>query len=111
MTMPDVLDASGTERELPVVEGHWLYTPVASAGQSYLVAVIPSFDARFEKAAEGWVVRDVSTGVFGHGETVADAVKDFLHAATEHLDVLERQSALSDGLSAQLKYLRERIRR
>lgn len=58
-----------------------------------------------------WYVRDTETGIFGHGETPSGALEDFYVAAAQHLDVLEREPALSGELSRQLEYLRARIQR
>jgi hypothetical protein len=41
------------------------------------------------------------TGVFGAGDTTADAARDFLAALHEHLDVLMRQERLGDELQRQ----------
>ena len=54
-----------------------------------------------------WTVRDVGTGIFGSGADPEAAHRDFERALREHLDVLERQDALSPELTAQLAYLRE----
>lgn len=56
-----------------------------------------------------WTVRDLHTGIFGAGDDVDTATDDFHLALREHLDVLERQPDLSEGLEAQLRYLRDRI--
>jgi hypothetical protein len=71
----------------------------------------PSFSIRFERGDGYWVVTDRPTGIFGQGEDVLAAVQDFQAAASEHLDVLERQAALSEELTWQLEYLRARVRR
>lgn len=56
-----------------------------------------------------WTVRDLETGIFGTGSERATALDDFEAALREHLDVLERQPALSEELQAQLRYLRIRL--
>lgn len=71
----------------------------------------PSFSIRFERGDGYWVVTDRPTGIFGQGEDVLAAVQDFQAAVSEHLDVLERQAALSEELAWQLEYLRARVRR
>ncbi len=55
-----------------------------------------------------YTVIDEPTGIFGAGESVVDAFRDFAAAMTEHRDVLERQEQLGPELAWQLKYLRER---
>jgi hypothetical protein len=54
-------------------------------------------------------VADQETGIYGAGASPSEALDDFLRAVKEHLDVLERQELLSDDLTAQLRYLRERV--
>ena len=62
-----------------------------------------------EREGQVWIVHDRVTGIHGAGETPSEALGDFQRAAIEHLDVLERQDALSEDLQAQLLYLRERV--
>jgi predicted RNase H-like HicB family nuclease len=70
------------------------------------------FAIEFRYAPEDyWIVRDTETGIFGHGDTPSDALADFHRAAAQHLDVLEREPALSEELTHQYEYLRDRIRR
>jgi hypothetical protein len=71
----------------------------------------PSFSTRFERGDGYWIVADRPTGIFGQGEDVLAAIQDFQAAVSEHLDVLERQAALSEELAWQLEYLRARVRR
>ena len=47
-------------------------------------------------------VVNAETGVFGAGDTAANAALDFLAALHEHLDVLMRQERLSNELQRQL---------
>lgn len=47
-------------------------------------------------------VVNAETGIFGAGDTTANAARDFLAALHEHLDVLTRQERLSDELQRQL---------
>ena len=56
-----------------------------------------------------WTVRDLETGIFGSGHDPQAALVDFEAALHEHLDVLERQPALTAELEAQLRYLRVRL--
>lgn len=70
------------------------------------------FAYEFRQEDDGyWIVRDTETGIFGHGDDLPAAVADFHIAAAQHLDVLEREPALSEELSRQREYLRARIRR
>lgn len=71
----------------------------------------PSFAFEIEHEDGYWIVRDANTGIFGYGEDFAGAAADFQAAVVEHLDVLKRQPALSQGLSWQLEYLRARVGR
>jgi len=95
------------EREAEIVKtspapGSWV--GFASVGVSSRTSVSSLFDA---EAADGaWTVRDVATGIFGVGATMDEAYHDCLVAQREHLDVLERQPALSKDLAEQLEYLR-----
>ena len=56
-----------------------------------------------------WTVRDPQTGIFGSGPDRDAAFDDFGHALHEHYDVLARQDALSEELTLQLAYLRQRL--
>jgi hypothetical protein len=57
---------------------------------------------------DGYVtVEDPVTGVFGSGETVLAAARDFRAALEEHVDVLSRQESLAEPLRHQLAYLLE----
>lgn len=67
------------------------------------------FDLSHERADDGWVVEDRSTGIFGYGVELSASLEDFRSAAREHRDVLERQTALSGSLAEQLEYLRARL--
>jgi len=62
-----------------------------------------------EEHDDYWTVRNPETGIFGSGPDRDTAVKGFERALREHLDVLERQAELSDDLTAQLVYLRQRL--
>ncbi len=78
---------------------------------AYTVEVSPSFELQIERGDGYCTVTDGPTGIFGQGENAAAAIRDFFVAVSEHLDVLERQSALSEELAWQLEYLRARLRR
>jgi hypothetical protein len=64
-----------------------------------------------ENHGDYYTVTNGETGIFGTGATPDDAFSDFAHALREHLDVLERQEALTQALQAQLRYLRRRFTR
>ncbi len=57
------------------------------------------------------VVEERTTGIFGSGPRLSAAIEDFRAALSEHLDVLERSSALSADLSEHLEFLRRHLRR
>jgi hypothetical protein len=105
-----VATASGTEEQ--VVAGFaagYVYASSFTPADEYIVRARPGFHLAVEHDADCWIVTDPETGVHGAGESPSDALADFLRAASEHVDVLERQPALSDDLAAQLRYLRDRI--
>ena len=103
--------ASATDRDLiGDGEGASYGTPVRESAASYTVRSSPAFHLVLEPSGKTWTVIDRRTGIYGAGDTPIDALDDFRRAAMEHLDVLERQDSLSDDLTAQLQYLRERIR-
>jgi hypothetical protein len=60
-----------------------------------------------EQAGSNWTATDLRTGVFGVGTDKESALEDLRVALDEHLDMLERQPELSQGLRAQLEYLRQ----
>lgn len=66
---------------------------------------------KVESDADCVVATDSVTGIFGAGESVSEALADLGQALVEHLDVLERQQALTLGLQEQLWYLRRRVPR
>jgi len=76
---------------------------------AYAVRPGPAFALDYQREATYWVVRDVETGIFGHADTLSDALRDFNDAARGHLELLERQEALSPELGHQLAYLRARL--
>jgi hypothetical protein len=78
---------------------------------SYTVTFSPAFHLQLRRGENYYTVTDERTGIFGQGEDASVAIRDFYSAVSEHLDVLERQPALSDELSWQLDYLRARVRR
>jgi hypothetical protein len=69
------------------------------------------YDLAVEWGGESWAVWDRPTGIYGWGQTLTAAIADFRQAVHEHLDVLERQEALSDDLRWQLRYLHDRANR
>ena len=76
---------------------------------TYVLKAHPWFDIDIRREQDYWTVVDRETGIFGHGDDPLEALREFNRAAAEHLDVLERQPELSDELTDQLSYLRERI--
>jgi hypothetical protein len=84
------------------------YSVHRSVGFSYLAGGRAFFLDR-QRAGDAWIVRDIPTGIFGQGGTFEDAAEDFGRAVREHLDVLNRQDALSDELARQRDYLRARL--
>ena len=104
--------ASATDRDplVGAVEGASYDTHAGESPASYTVRSSPAFHFVVERSGETWTVIDRQTGIYGAGDTPIEALDDFRRAAMEHLDVLERQDSLSDDLTAQLQYLRERIR-
>lgn len=82
----------------------------SEANVTYTISARPAFRVDVEEHDDGtFAVVDQETGIFGHGEDLSAALRDFERAVLEHLDVLGRQPALSDDLAAQLSYLRERL--
>lgn len=77
---------------------------------SYTVRSRPMFDLALERDAGMWIVSDRATAIHGSGETIPAALNDFRTAAAEHLDVLQRQDSLTAALTAQVEYLRTRLR-
>lgn len=86
------------------------YRRAAWSGRSYRLEPAPSLTIAVERADDCTVVREMVVGVYGAGADLREAWEDFTTALAQHLDVLERQEALSDELSRQLAYLRERVR-
>ena len=102
--------ASATDRELLGRAGGAPYGPLSGAGATcYVVPARPRFDLVPGRSGGRWTVVDRQTGIHGTGDTPTEALADFQQAAAEHLDVLERQSALSDDLVDQRDYLRIRL--
>lgn len=111
MTLAEKTDISASEHPVPVIlDSRVVYAEVSRALFSYDIAARPSFELVCERADGYWLVRDVGTGIFGQGADILEATRDFDRASAEHLDFLERQSALSDELRSQLEYLRARVR-
>ncbi len=102
--------ASATEADAAAYIEGVTYAPLngGSAGQ-YVVQGRRQFHVEVERDGGAWIVHDRVSGIHGAGETPSEALGDFQRAAREHLDVLERQDALSEDLEAQLRYLRERV--
>jgi hypothetical protein len=104
-----------TEQSSPVGSSPDRLVPVvyrlSEQAPSYTVALSPSFHLQVQRGEGYFTVTDEPTGIYGQGEDVSAAIRDFLTAVSEHLDVLERQPALSEELAWQLDYLRARVRR
>jgi len=56
------------------------------------------------------VVVEPTTGIFGAGADLADALLDFRAALVEHRDVLESSGELAEDLRDQLDFLRRHLR-
>ena len=103
---------TATPTQTPVIpNGRSLYQRIETSSGSYDIELQPSFDLELDREGPHWLVRDRATGIYGCGDEPSDALDDFLRAVREHVDVLERQDALSDALAAQLAYLHDRIPR
>jgi hypothetical protein len=105
-------DSSASERAVPVVpEQRVFYLHPETGYSSYGISPAPSFAFEVRQGSGYWIVRDAETGIYGDAEDALGALKDFFRAVEQHLDVLERQDALSDALFRQRDYLRARVRR
>lgn len=108
-------DSSANEQAVPVVperpNQHVIYPHPEADYTSYKITPAPSFDFKLQRGGDYWIVRDRQTGIYGDAENLSEALEEFYRAAAQHLDVLERQDALSEELSWQLNYLRTRVRR
>lgn len=88
-----------------------VYQRAAWSGMTYRLTPLPALRVVVEHLEGGTtVVREQAIGIYGAGATIWDAWADFRAAVEEHVDVLERQDALSDVLAGQLAYLRARLR-
>jgi predicted RNase H-like HicB family nuclease len=103
--------ASATDEVATTYIAGVTYAPLSkdSLEEHYVFQGSPQFRVEVEREDQVWIVHDRVTGIHGAGETPSEALGDFQRAAMEHLDVLERQDALSEDLQAQLLYLRERV--
>jgi hypothetical protein len=101
--------ASATSEVVTRIVGSDRYAPPERPHFSYAIPARPGFDLSIEHARGRWTVVDRETGVFGVGDDPSAAIRDFLRAVAEHVDLLERQDSLSDELEAQLIYLRARL--
>lgn len=110
MTTATVVGASAVSADVIARPPDRRYSPTEHPSfSSYVVPVRPAFALSHTRTETGWVVTDRPSGIHGYGEDVVAALNDFMAAAREHLDVLERQEALSDDLIVQRDYLRARI--
>lgn len=101
--------ASATDRDLLGSSELTQYGHLAEGEASYVIHGRLGFDLSLARSGEHWTVTDRETGIHGVGASPSEALADFRTAANEHLDVLERQEALSADLVAQLDYLRARL--
>lgn len=60
--------------------------------------------------ADGLVVSEPTTGIFGSGATLDAAIDDFRAALLEHRAVLEDSGPLSDDLRDQLEFLKRHLK-
>jgi hypothetical protein len=60
--------------------------------------------------ADGFVVSESETGIFGAGPDLPSALQDFRVALTDHLEVLEASKPLAEDLQRQLGFLRRHVR-
>jgi hypothetical protein len=104
-------NVAATERSVPVFPDRRVTYLRKEVSYAYTVRSGPSFNVELRRENGYWLVRDVEIGIFGYGSDVLEAMRDFKRAVEQHLDVLERQDALSEELSWQLGYLRARVRR
>lgn len=106
-------DSSAKERDVPIVperpDHPVVYRRAQTTYPSYRIIPTPSFNFEVERGNGYLIVRDTETGIYGVAEDVLGALNDFSQAAAQHLDVLEGQEALSEELSWQLAYLRDRL--
>jgi hypothetical protein len=103
-----------TEQSAPIVSspsGTSVRYVASSLPPSYRISVSPTFEVTLHRGDGYWTVTDARTGIYGQGDDISAAIRDFLAAVSEHLDTLERQPSLSEELAWQLSYLRERVRR
>lgn len=67
--------------------------------------------AHVEWTGDGVLVLERTTGVYGFGGRLADAILDLRAALSEHLDVLDSSAELSDDLQGQARFLRRHLAR
>ncbi len=101
--------ASATDRDLLGSSELSQYGYLPEGEASYVIHGRLGFDLVLARSGDHWTVTDRETGIHGVGASPSEALADFRSAATEHLEVLERQDALSDALVAQRDYLRIRL--
>ncbi len=65
-----------------------------------------ALNVRIYESAEDVAVEDPATGVFGAGDDLDTAIRDFQAALQDHLDVLANEDALAPPLQRQLEILR-----
>jgi hypothetical protein len=105
-------DVAANERAVPVfLDQRVSYVSSEAEDYAYTIRSGPSLDVKLQRDDDHWIVLEVETGIFGYGDDILEAIRDFQAATVEHLDVLEQRAALSDELAWQLDYLRARVRR
>ena len=72
--------------------------------ETWSTDIVP--EPELEPHDDYWTAVDPETGIFGSGPDRDAALEDLRQALHEHLEVLDRQEALSEELWAQLVYLR-----
>lgn len=108
--MTTTIDTAAPDGFAIVAGSHHRYLPGAWSRGSYHLTPSPTLRVVVEHVGDMTVVREVAVGIYGVGPNIWDAWKDFRAAVQQHLDVLERQEALSDALAGQLAYLHARLR-
>jgi hypothetical protein len=105
----DTVDVSPTAPVQPAAAGHCYIERTTFEGTSYSVRPPPAFQIVVEHGDGYTIIREANTGIFGSAPDIAEAFRDLRQAIAEHLDVLQRQPALSDELQWQLKYMQARV--
>lgn len=89
-----------------VTDGYAEDRPLGRLALVVLEGVGQAINVRINESDSGVSVADVDTGVFGYGDSLPEAVRDFHAALQDHLTVLADQRALSADLRRQQEILR-----